>query len=281
MGEHMAGHLVDAGHPVSVVANRNRAPVESLCARGASEAASLAALVDASDVVILCLPNSDVVERVMAEIDAHLRNGMMLIDCGTSRPQESARIAKRLLERDVAFVESPVTGGRPQAIERSNGALVGCAEQHFARAEKILSVFCGSVVRYGDVGAGGTAKLINNYMVMGIAALVVEAYQKAREADIDWEPFYEAMMRGAGRSGVLERMVGSAVKGNMKGYVFHVDDALKDVGYFTELSADKFGDVSPLAQAVECAFAEAVDRGRGRWMLSELLLPDGQVPDTD
>jgi 3-hydroxyisobutyrate dehydrogenase-like beta-hydroxyacid dehydrogenase len=129
--------------------------------------------------------------------------------------------------------------------------------------------------------AGGTAKLINNYMVMGIAALVVEAYQKAREADIDWEPFYEAMMRGAGRSGVLERMVGSAVKGNMKGYVFHVDDALKDVGYFTELSADKFGDVSPLAQAVECAFAEAVDRGRGRWMLSELLLPDGQVPDTD
>jgi 3-hydroxyisobutyrate dehydrogenase-like beta-hydroxyacid dehydrogenase len=281
MGEPMAGHLLDAGYPVTITANRNRAPIEALCAKGAIEATSLRAAVENSDVIILCLPNSDVVARMMGEIEDHLRDGMMLIDCGTSRPQDSAALADRLSMRGVAFVESPVTGGRPQALEASNGALVGCAEADFIRAERILSVFCGSVVRYGAVGAGGTAKLINNYMVMGMAALVVESYQRARAADIDWAPFYEAMMRGAGRSGVLERIVGQAVEGNMKGYVFHVSDALKDVRYFTELSAHRFGAVSPLAQAVEDVFAKAVDEGQGRWMLSEMLLPEGQTPEGD
>jgi 3-hydroxyisobutyrate dehydrogenase-like beta-hydroxyacid dehydrogenase len=281
MGEHMAGHLIKAGYPLTVIANRNRAPIEALCAKGAMEAHSLASLVEASDTVILCLPNSDVVAKVMSEIQGALRHGMMLIDCGTSRPHDSAALAERLAAKGVAFVESPVTGGRPQAIEGSNGALVGCAEHDFERAERILSAFCGSVVRYGDVGAGGTAKLINNYMVMGIAALIVEAYDKARDAGIDWAPFYEAMMRGAGRSGVLERMVGGAMDGNMKGYVFHIADALKDVRYFTEMSEQKFGDVSPLAEAVEGVFAQAVEKGQGRWMLSEMLLPDGEEPATD
>lgn len=281
MGEHMAGHLLDAGHPVTVIANRNRAPVDALCARGAVEARDLAELAETSDVIILCLPNSDVVATVMSDIEPMLGSGMMVIDCGTSRPHESAALAERLAAAGIAFVESPVTGGRPQAMEGSNGALVGCAEADFARAKTILSAFCGSVTRYGAVGAGGTAKLINNYVVIGIAALIVEAYDKARAAGIDWAPFYEAMMRGAGRSGVLERMIGGAVDGNMKGYVFHVADALKDVRYFTELSSQNFGHVSPLADAVEGVFAEAVGAGRGCWMLSEMLLPEGESPGPD
>src|SRR4051794_17798309 len=96
MGEGMARHLLTAGHAVTVVAHRNRAPVEALKAVGAAEAAGLPALAAASEVVFLCLTTSKVVEETIAKLRPALRPGQIIIDTGTSAPDLTRRLARDL-----------------------------------------------------------------------------------------------------------------------------------------------------------------------------------------
>lgn len=277
MGHGMASRLLAAGYALTAIAHRNRAPVEDLVAKGAKEAADLAALVAASDTVMLCLSNSDVVEQVIGEMRGHLRRGMMVIDTGTSRPESCRRLAEDLGTIGVDFVEAPVTGGIKQAAAGELGALVGASEDAYRRAEPVLQVTCGTVHRFGAPGAGNTAKLINNFMVFGIAALVIEAFTKADRANIDWQKLYDVVICGSADSGVLRRIIGSAVEGDFKGYVFDVAGALKDMRYFCDLP-EAIGAETPLDQAVRDIYETAVADGHGQRLLSELLAPGIRRP---
>ena len=99
MGHGMAKNIVEKGYPLCVLAHRNRAPIEDLLARGATEAKSPAALARASDIVILCVPSSAEVELcVLAEngIMAGAHEGLIVIDCTTAEPASTERVAKAL-----------------------------------------------------------------------------------------------------------------------------------------------------------------------------------------
>lgn len=273
MGHGMASCLLTAGYPVTVIAHRNRRPVDDLVSKGADEAGDYAQLASESDVVFLCVSNSRIVEEVVEKLRPALRPGMMVIDTGTSSPEATRDIHGRLEKLDVAFVESPVTGGVKQAAAGELGALVGAEPRAFESARPLLEVVCKTVHHFGPPGSGNTAKLLNNYMVFGIAALVVEAFDKARDAGIDWRKFYDTVLCGSADSGVLRRMIGPAVEGDYKGYVFSVENSLKDLKYFNELSSS-MGGVSELGRAVTRIYEEAVANGRGERLLSELLEPD-------
>ncbi len=271
MGHGMAASLLRHGHAVTVIAHRNRQPIDDLVARGAREARSLAELA-AADMIILCLTTSAVVEATIKALMPHLRPGQVVLDAGTSDPASSRELARRLAATGVAFADIPLTGGPEQAERGELGVLCGADEQTFARIAPVLSCFATTVRHFGPPGAGHTAKLISNYLVTGMVALVAEAFGAARQAGIDWKSLYEAMLNGSGNSGVLRKMVAPALEADFDGYRFAIANAAKDIGYYAGL-ADSLGCRTALTEAVAETFAKALETGHGGRNVSRLLDP--------
>ncbi len=273
MGHGMASCLLRAGYPLQVVAHRNRKPIEDLVANGATEAENLEELASSSDVIILCVSNSDVVAEVVSDLTPHFRAGMVLVDTGTSNPTSTEQVARQLADLHVDFVEAPVTGGVTQAAAGELGALVGADEVTYAQIHPLLETFCAKVHHFGPPGAGNRAKLLNNYMVMGLIALVTETFTKADQANVDWQKLYDVVICGSADSGALRRIIGNALEGNFRGYVFDVKGALKDINYFCEM-AETMDGKSPLATAIQQVFEKAHAEGHGDRLVSELLSPE-------
>ncbi len=272
MGHGMAANLIKHGHSVAVIAHRNRGPVDDLVGRGASEARDLSHMAREAQVIFLCLSTSKVVEDTINRLRSHLRVGQILIDTGTSEPDTTRRLARELARMGVGFADAPVTGGPEQAANAELGVLCGADEKTFAVIEPLLKCFATTIRRFGPPGSGHTAKLISNYLVTGMVALVTQSFDAARKAQIDWRDLYEVMLNGSGNSGVLRKIVGPALEGDFDGYRFSIANAAKDIGYYVEV-AEKLGCMGPLTQAVADVFAKAVETGHGGRNVSHLLDP--------
>jgi 3-hydroxyisobutyrate dehydrogenase-like beta-hydroxyacid dehydrogenase len=273
MGAGMGRNLLAKTGGLQTMAHRDRVAIDALVADGATEHADAAGVAAASDVVIMCLPNSTVVEAVVAAMTPSLRPGQMVIDTGTSALASTMALADMLAERGIDFAEAPLTGGAQQAVDGVLGALVGATQEGFARAAPVLATFCERVEHFGPVGSGAKAKFINNYMVMGIAALVTEAFRAAADEDIDWGQLHDVVQCGSANSGVLNRIIGKARDGDFSGYVFSVGNAAKDMRYIAEY-LDRSGHGTALSQAVHDLFQRAEAQGHGERRISELLRPE-------
>lgn len=272
MGHGMAVNLLKHGHGVHVVAHRNRAPVEELVARGATEASDLAALARDCDIILLCVTTSGVVAETLGKLKPHMRAGQIILDAGTSAPETTRRLAHEFAASGIGYADIPLTGGPEQAEKGELGVLCGADDKTFAVIEPVLNCFATTVRRFGPAGSGHTAKLISNYLVTGMVALVTESFGAARKAGIDWRDLYEVMLNGSGNSGVLRKMVGAALTGDFDGYRFSIANAAKDIGYYVEV-AEKLGCGSKLVEAVAEVFAKAVETGHGGRNVSHLLDP--------
>jgi len=270
MGHGMALNLLKGGYVVDVIAHRNRAPIEDLLARGAREAGSLAKIAHNCDCIVLCLSASKIVEETVAALKPSLRLGQIIIDASTSEPESTRRLASELAAVGVAYADAPLTGGPEQAAAAELGVLCGASPETFARILPVLSCFATTVRHMGPVGSGHAAKLISNFLVTGMIALVTQAFGAARKADIDWRNLYDVMLNGSGNSGVLRKMVAPALEGDFDGYRFSLANAAKDIGYFKSL-ASGLGLETSLADAVEDMFAAAIAKGHGPRNVSRLL----------
>jgi 3-hydroxyisobutyrate dehydrogenase-like beta-hydroxyacid dehydrogenase len=273
MGAGMGRNMLAKTGGLQTMAHRDRSAIEALVAEGATEHPDAAGVARASDVVILCLPNSTVVEQVMDRMAPALRPGQMVIDTGTSALASTLALAERLAALGVDFAEAPLTGGAQQAADGVLGALVGATPDGFARAAPVLATICERVEHFGPVGAGAKAKFINNYMVMGIAALVTEAFRAAADEGIDWGQLHDVVQCGSANSGVLNRILGKAREGDFSGYVFSVANAAKDMRYIADY-LDGSGHGTDLSRAVHDLFQRAEAQGHGDRRISELLRPD-------
>jgi len=141
MGEPMAANLVQRGFAVTVVGHRRPEPVARLTALGATASGSARAAVAGRDVVILMLPDSDQVGRVVTGADGILGAmpaGACLVDCSTSDPAHSRAIAESAQQRGIAYVDAPVTRGVQGAKQAKLAFFVGgapAAVEHDAHAE--------------------------------------------------------------------------------------------------------------------------------------------------
>jgi 3-hydroxyisobutyrate dehydrogenase-like beta-hydroxyacid dehydrogenase len=266
MGHGMAANLLKAGHGLYVVAHHNRAKIDDLVSRGAIEVHSVEAIAQNSDCIILCLPNAEIVHKTIARWKSQLVYGQIVIDTSTSNPQTSRQIAKELEAIGVAFADAPLTGGPEQAAKAELGVLCGANIETYEKTKPLLSCFASVVRHMGPVGAGNTAKLISNFLVTGMIALVAESFITARATDIDWRDLYEAMLMGSGNSGVLRKMVGPALAGDFDGYMFSIENAAKDIGYFNQL-----GIITQLGSTIEDVFKMATAKGLGSENVSQLL----------
>jgi 3-hydroxyisobutyrate dehydrogenase-like beta-hydroxyacid dehydrogenase len=200
-----------------------------------------------------------------------LRAGQIIIDTGTTAPETTRRLAHELSPLGIGYADAPLTGGPEQAAKAELGALVGADAETFARIRPVLACFASRIKHFGPPGSGHVAKLISNYLVIGMIGLVAEAFTTARKANVDWSDLYEVMLNGSGNSGVLRKMVEPALKGDFEGYRFSLANAAKDIGYYAEL-AEKLDRMTPFSEAVVEMFSEAA-RGHGGRNVSHLLDP--------
>jgi 3-hydroxyisobutyrate dehydrogenase-like beta-hydroxyacid dehydrogenase len=272
MGRGMAASLLTHGHEVAFTVHRNREGLDALVARGAREVKGAAELAAASDVILICVTTSKVVEQQIAGLKPHLRKGMIVLDAGTSLPEVTRGIARDLASIGVAYADMPLTGGPEQAARGELGVLCGASDNTFRIIEPLLKSIATTVRHMGPVGSGHTAKLISNFLVTGMAALVSQSFAAARAAGLEWKPLYEAMLNGSGNSGVLRKMVEPALSGDFDGYKFSIANAAKDIGYYRDLAA-KLGCEGDLAEAVAQVFAKALETGDGGRCVSQMLNP--------
>jgi 3-hydroxyisobutyrate dehydrogenase-like beta-hydroxyacid dehydrogenase len=270
MGHGMVGSLLRAGHDLTVIAHRNRAPVDDLVSKGAHEATSLRQLAAGQDVIFLCVTGTPQIESIMAEIEPSLASGQIVVDTSTAIPESSVRIASSLAERGIGWADAPVGGGAQHAERGELASMVGARPEDFTRVEPWLRATSRVVQHMGGPGAGHRAKLLNNLLAVGQAALVIEAYKIAQRENLAWAKLFEVNMAGAARSGSLERIMVPALRGDFDGYVFTAVNAVKDLSYFTDY-ARALGEDTRLGSALRDYFSDAAAQYGDDTLLSQLL----------
>lgn len=260
MGHGMAKNILTKGYDLTVLAHRNREPIEDLVSRGAGEVTTAKALAEASDIVFLCLPGSPQVEAVVEELSAGLSAGTIIVDCSTSDPVSTARLSETLAGRGISLVDAPLGGTPVQAEEGTLSAMVGADDAAFERVKPVIDAWASTVVHIGKAGDGHRMKLLNNFLSLGYAALYSEALALGRKVGISIETF-DSVIRGSRMDcGFYQTFMGHALDGNRDSHKFTLTNAFKDLTYL-ESMADAAGIANPIGNATKNSFAMAFSAG--------------------
>lgn len=206
MGKPMALNLLKAGID-TIVYDVNPKAVEVLVEAGAKAAISPKELAAGSDVVITIVPNAAIVKSLLEGEDGILagaKPGTVIVDMSSVSPVDSQKFAEAAAKYDCPFLDSPVSGGEPGAINATLAYMIGGDE---AVVEDIKDVFLAmgkSVTVIGPNGSGSVAKLANQIIVNLNIAAVSEALVLAQKAGADPEKVYQAIRGGLAGSVVLD-----------------------------------------------------------------------------
>ena len=256
MGHGMAANLMTKGYPLTVVAHRNRAPIDDLVDRGAVEARTLAELAGRSSVIHICAPGSPQVEAIVAELLPHLKPGSIVIDCSTSDPVSTLGLAQRLEAAGHAMADAPLGGTPVQAQSGQLSTMVGASAATFDRIRPILACWAATIVHLGPSGTGHKMKLLNNFLSLGYAAIYAEALALSNKVGISTQQFDSVIRGGRMDCGFYQTFMGYAVEGNREAHKFTLTNALKDMRYL-ESMADSVALSNPVGNAVKNSFALA------------------------
>ena len=260
MGQGMAKNIVEKGYPLTVIAHRNRTPVDDLVSLGAVEAASMVELAQRSSVIFLCLTGSPEVSAAVTALKTGLAPGSVVIDCSTSDPTVSLMIAEELAKIGVDFVDAPLGRTPKEAWAGTLDSMVGASDLVFERVQPIIATWAAKIVHVGSVGDGHKMKLLNNFLSLGYAALYSEALTLSRKVGIPVAEFDKVIRGGRMDCGFYQTFMGYTLDGNREAHRFTLSNAYKDMRY-VESMANAATVASPMASAVKNSFASAMATG--------------------
>ena len=238
MGRPMLRNLVAKGF-AAVAYDVEPAALEAAVRCGASRGGSAAAVAAESDLVVTMLPSASHVEVAYLGPEGVLEGiaaGRLCIDMSTIDPLTSQRVAARLRERGVRFIDAPVSGGVAGAEDGTLAIMVGGDAGDLEAARPVLGAMGKHIVHVGAVGAGEVAKLCNN-LIAGVATVAVsEAFRIAEGFGVDARVLTEIIANSSGRTWIMEH--GHPVPGivpraaSSRDYApgFTVDLMCKDLG---------------------------------------------------
>jgi 3-hydroxyisobutyrate dehydrogenase-like beta-hydroxyacid dehydrogenase len=271
MGQGMARNILKKGWPLAVLAHRSRTAVEALVAEGATEAASPRALAEASDVVVLCVTGSPEVSAVVEGPEGLAAAGrpLVIIDCSTSDPSQTLRLAAGLGGQGITLIDAPLSRTPKDAEAGTLDVMVGGDAAVVGRVRPILDAFAGRVVHTGPTGTGHTMKLLNNFVSMGYAALYAEALALGAKAGLTPQVF-DSVIRG-GRMDCLfyQTFFKYVLERDRNAHQFAMRNALKDMSYLAGFAAAA-NFANPMGAAVRNSFALAAGAGRGEDYVPQL-----------
>jgi 3-hydroxyisobutyrate dehydrogenase-like beta-hydroxyacid dehydrogenase len=264
MGHGMASNIVGKGWPLTVLGHRKREPVEDLKRRGASEAKNARELAEACDIVFLCVTGSPEVEAIVNGPDGLAAAGkpLLIVDCSTSDPSSTMRLAAELAPRGITLIDAPLSRTPKDAAEGNLDVMVGGEDEVVARARPVIDCFAGRVVHTGPTGSGHAMKLLNNFVAMGYAAIYSEALALAGKAGLTPQVFDAVIRDGRMDCAFYRTFFKYVLERDRDAHKFALRNALKDMNYLAAfaLATDV---ANPLQAATRNSFATAVGLGRG------------------
>jgi 3-hydroxyisobutyrate dehydrogenase len=281
MGTSMCGHILDAGHPVTVN-TRTRASAESLVSRGAVWADTPADVAHASDVTfaIVGFP-ADVREVFLGDHGAlaGAAAGSVLVDMTTSEPQLAVEIADAAAAKGLVALDAPVSGGDAGARNATLSIMVGGDLATVERVRPLFEILGKNIVHQGAAGAGQHAKMVNQILIATTMVGLCEALLYAYRAGLDLETVLDSVASGAAGSWSLSNYAPRILAGDFEPG-FAVDHFIKDMGIALSEARRMRLSVPGLALAEQLYVALSA-QGYGRKGTQALVLALARLSDIE
>lgn len=261
MGSPMTTRLVAAGYEVHGfdVAEAARARFAEV---GGVPAETATLAVDGADVIITMLPNSDIVESVVADVLPGVTPGALFVDMSSSEPLRTRELAARVEAAGARLIDAPVSGGVKGAENGTLAIMVGGSAETFAEVEPLLAAL-GKPTHVGAIGAGHALKAINNLMSAIHLWGSSEAMLTGIEFGLDPSIMLEVINASSGRSGSTQYKWPSFIVPETYDAGFGISLMLKDMKIATGL-AHSLGTPSTLSDVAVAHWTKAVeDLGAG------------------
>lgn len=251
MGKPMAKNLLKAGYGLTVY-DIVPSVMEELVSLGAKKVSCPKEAAQHCDgLIITMLPNSPHVKEVVCGEEGVLkgaRPGTIIADMSSISPAAAVETGKKAKEHGVFYLDCPVSGGEPKAIDGTLAIMAGGDAEAFEKIKKVLLVMGSSALLIGDVGAGSVAKLANQIIVATNIAALGEAFTLASKLNVDPEKVFEAIKGGLAGSAVMNAKMPMILEGNFKPG-FRIELHIKDLKNAVE--AAQIGNVEvPLTKEI-------------------------------
>jgi len=270
MGYGMAKNLIK-NFDVYVITHTNKKPIKKLVKEGAIEVSSYKELFNQNlDCMMMCVTNTPIAIKIANEILSFINNKTLLIDLTTHNKTGTTKMKKIFDSTNTNYTVCPVMGGPVQSEEGILGGIWGGNKSNFEESRKYLLSFCKNVFNFGTVEKAAQAKLLSNFLSLLTTTTVIEFFRSAKKLDIDLNLLCDVAKLGSGNSGALNRIADKALKGDYKGYVFSVNNTLKDLTYINDLLKESYNS-EVLSKIAMNFYKSAQDNGYGELLVSELI----------
>ncbi|QDE31197.1 NAD(P)-dependent oxidoreductase [Shewanella polaris] len=271
MGGNMVENLQKRGYQLNVM-DLNKDAVATCVARGAKAVSSAKELAANSDIVMLCLTTSAVVEKLVYAEDgilAGIKEGSVLIDFGTSIPASTRKIGADLAKKGAGMIDAPLGRTPAHAKDGLLNIMAAGDIETFNKVKPVLDEQGENVFHLGALGAGHTTKLINNFMGMTTVCAMSQAFAVADLAGVDRQQLFDIMSAGPSNSPFMKFCKNYAVDG-VSDLGFSIANANKDLGYFLKM-VDDLGTESKIAEGSSANLQAAFDAGLGNGNVPEIF----------
>ena len=272
MGHGAAKNILEKGFSLTVLAHKNRVPIDDLLGRGAQEACSPADLAERADLVFLCLPSSKHVEQAVFGESGILelaRPGFVLIDSTTSEPESTRRIGAALRAKGADMLDAPF-GRTPKEAELGTlSTFVGGHPDTLERVMPVLATYATTIIKTGQLGTGHTLKLVNNFLAIATSAVVGEALSTALRLGLDMRILKEVVDSAGGNSVMFQRFMRWTLDGDDSDFKGMMSIAVKDLHYYRNI-AQNDGGITHLAEAATHIYQLANQLGYERQFMPVL-----------
>lgn len=260
MGKPMCKNVLKAGYEVTAF-DFNESAVDEVAKVGAKKASNGKEVAENSDVVITMLPNSPHVNSALFDangIAEGLSEGKAVIDMSSISPVASREFDEKLSKMGVDFLDAPVSGGEPKAIDGTIAVMVGGQKEAFDKYYDLMMTMAGSVTYVGEAGAGNITKLANQMIVALNIAAVSEAFALAKKAGVDPELVFQAIRGGLAGSTVMDAKAPMILSRNFDPG-FRIELHIKDLQNALDASHEINASIPFTAQVMEVLQALKID----------------------
>jgi 3-hydroxyisobutyrate dehydrogenase len=272
MGYPMAGHLIKAGHSVTVF-NRTASKAEVFVKQhGCKAAKTPREAVRGASLVFACVGNDDDVRSVTIGADGAfdgMSRGSIFVDHTTASASLARELHTAAAKIGIGFVDAPVSGGQAGAENGVLTVMCGGEDDAYAKSEPIIASYARACRLMGPAGAGQLTKMVNQICIAGLVEGLSEGIHFAQRAGLDPAAVIDVISKGAAQSWQMENRYKTMIAGEFN-HGFAVDWMRKDLGICLD-EARRNGAHLPVTSVVDQFYSEVQAMGGQRWDTSSLV----------
>lgn len=272
MGYPMAGHLVKAGHSVTVWNRSGEKAAKWVAQHGGASAASPREAAAGAEFIMACVGNDDDLRSVVYGdngIFAGMAKGSVFVDHTTASADVARELHAKAAALGLDFIDAPVSGGQAGAENGQLTIMCGGDAPVYERVKPVIQAYAKMQNLMGPAGSGQLTKMMNQICIAGLVQGLSEALAFGRASGLDLTKAVEVISKGAAGSWQMDNRHKTMIEGKFD-YGFAVDWMRKDLGICLN-EARRNGASLPVAGLVDQFYAEVQQMGGGRWDTSSLI----------